>query len=258
MLKLKADEQAALMKPVDPDAEVAIRPDGIVYLPAVVVSQRLDEALGPGRWAIRQERDPFYDEATQECLYDGSLWIDGKFAARAVGGCKWRPSNYKMSKSDALEGAKSDCIKRCGKALGIGRELWTKAWQLAFTAEWAEPYQGADHKGKPSILWRKKGEPLSGASLASVSAIAGEFPLGFSPDSPVPDGEHAGEPLRDMPDDYLLEMSRRSKTIEWKLSAKAEIVRRHTEQRRTSEDLDGLVPPDNTEEKDSDDEDAQI
>lgn len=226
MVKFTEMEKAVLMREPNAETEVEIRPDGIVYMPAVVVRNRLNEAVGPGRWALRQERDPAYDPTTEECIFDGSIWIDGKFAARAIGGCRWKPGNRKMTKTDAIEGARSDCIKRCAKGLGIASELWAPAWVRQFIADYAIPYQGKDYNGKPKVLWRKDGVSLGGDALASASALAGEFPLGFSPDTAAPDGEYSGRPLRDVPDDYLATMAQQSKTVEWRLSAKAEIVRR--------------------------------
>jgi len=234
-IKFAEKEREALTRPVDPETEAEIRPDGIVFMPAVIVRKRLDEAIGPGRWALRQERDPFYDAETRECCYDGSLWIDGKYAARAIGGCSWRPGNTRMGKSDAIEGAKSDCLKRCAKDLGIGADLWTPAWQRQFVADWAVPYAGLNWKREKTILWRKKGQALSGEGLANATGICGEFPGGFGPDTPLPDGTYAGQPLRDVPDEVVEKMAEKADLVEWRLSAKAEILRRYRAEQVTDD-----------------------
>lgn len=228
-LTISKDERHALTKAVNPETEVEVRPDGVVFMPVGCIRQRLDDAFGPGQWAIRQERDPFYDRETEECCYDGSLWVRGVFVSRAVGGCRWQPSNRQMNKTDAIEGAKSDCLRRCCKDIGIGRELWTPDWIRNFIAEWADPYQGSDYSGKPKIFWRKKGQPLGGKDLSSAAGIAGEFPLGFGPHSRVPDGPHAGTPISEVPEEMLEKIAASAKLVEWKLTAKAEIVRRIAE-----------------------------
>jgi len=235
-LTITKEERLALTKAVDPENEVEVRQDGVVYMPVGCIRQRLDNAFGPGQWALRQERDPFYDRETSECCFDGSLWVRGCFISRAVGGCRWQPGNRQMNKSDAIEGAKSDCLRRCCKDIGIGRELWTPAWLRNFTAEWCEPYQGSDFSGKPKLFWRKKGQPLGGKDLDSATGIAGEFPLGFGPHSRVPDGPHAGTPIGEVPDEVLEKYASGAKLIEWKLTAKAEIVRRVTEKAKQAEE----------------------
>lgn len=225
-LTLAAKEVEALTKSLDPEREVEIRADGVVYIPVGCIRQRLDEAFGPGQWGVRQEREPFYDRDTDECVYDGSLWVRGRFVARALGGCRWKPANKQMGKSDAIEGAKSDCLRRCCKDLGVARECWQPAWIREFLAEWGEPYQGVNWQGKPTVQWRKRGVSLGGEVLAKAGGIAGEFPLGFSENSPLPDGPMAGKRLCELPEEMLPEIAQKAKTVEWRLAAKAEQVRR--------------------------------
>lgn len=229
-LVLAKEVRDVLLRPVDAENQVEIRPDGALFMPAGVVRQRLNEAVGPGRWALRPESQPRYDQETDECFYDGSLWIDGKFVARAIGGCRWRPSNKSMTKSDALEGAKSICLRRCAKDLGIGAELWTPDYQRRWKREYGIPYLGLDWQHRKKVMWRKRGQALSGDSLTSAIGICGEFPAGFGPDTPLPDGNHAGEPLRDQSDDMIVKMAEKADTPEWRLAAKAEILRRAREE----------------------------
>lgn len=229
-LNFEAKQIEVLRRPPDPETEIEIRPDGVPFVPAGVFRSRLIEAVGPGRWALREEQAPFYDSTTKECCFDGSLWIMGHFVARAIGGCKWQPSNSQMTKSDAIEGAKSDCLKRCCKDLGIVNEMWTPEFIRTFIADYAEPYQGTKWDGRarkevPAVMWRKRGVQLTGAAMKGATGIAGEFPLGFSENSPVPDGPAAGKKLRDASDAEVAGLTKAS-TVEWRLSAKAEIARR--------------------------------
>ena len=213
-------------------------------MPAGVVRARLDSTFGPGQWGLRQERDPFYDAQTSECCLDGSLWVRGKFVSRAMGGCRWNPNNKQMTKSDAIEGAKSDCLRRCCKDLGVGRDLWNPSFVRAFLAEHVEPYTGQTWDGKVKTFYRKAGVALFGEALANAGGIFGEFPLGFSPTTKVPDGEHVGEELQSLDDEPLLAISRGAKTVEWKLAAKAMIVQRQRAAAKKAEpkDIEQVLP----------------
>lgn len=164
---LKDAEIAALTAPVDEVNEVEIRPDGIIYMPEICIRLRLDKALKPGQWALKAESAPGWDKDANEAMYDGSLWVKGKYVARAVGGCRWQPSNMQMSKTDALEGARSDCLRRCCKDLGIGRELWSPEFVRRWKATYTEQYHDS-RTGK--MLWRKKQN--AGATPSTVADVA--------------------------------------------------------------------------------------
>lgn len=238
-LPIAQEERAVLVAPVDPQS-VEIRPDGVVFLPANAFRQKLTEVFGPGQWALQFERDPFWDQSASECYVDASLWIRGQFAARAVGGCKYQANNYGMSKTDAIEGAKSDCLRRCCKDLGIGIELWNKSYVLNWIAEYAVPYQGVDRRGTPKLYWRKTGSPLMGDAIANATGLAGEFPLGFGPKTPMPDGTFQGKPLAGVPLDELSEealtaVAANAKLLEYRLAAKAEIIRRAREREQQAQ-----------------------
>ena len=229
-LKLRNEEKQILRRALDPKTEISIRPDGIVYVPGVVIRNRMMEAFGPGEWALRVESPPGRDPDNDECTYDASLWVHGKFVSRALGGCRWRPGNAQMTKSDALEGARTDCLHRCAKDLGIGTEVWDRTFILNWIAEYAEPYTGKVwSKGGyvNKVLWRKKGEPLFGEALNNAVSIAGQFPVGFGPDTPIPEGPNAGKAIKDL-DEAGLNGLERASLVEWRLAAKAEKVRRMT------------------------------
>jgi len=234
-LRLTAAEMQSLTRPLDPKTEVEVRPDGVVFMPTGLVRARLDETFGPGQWGLRQERDPFYDSQTNECCYDGSLWVRGKFISRAVGGCRWSPTNRQMNKTDAIEGAKSDCLRRCCKDIGIGRELWTPSWIREFLATSVEPYAGTTWDGKPKTFYRKTGVAMFGEALDRATSIFNEFPLAFGPDTKIPGGKYEGQPLKDVPEDALLEFAKNAKGTEWKLACKAEVVRRQRDAAKKKE-----------------------
>jgi hypothetical protein len=235
-LKLTAAEKAVLLRPLDRATEVSIRPEGIVYVSVNVIRQRLQEAFGPGEWALRME-SIMWDDRQQLAYYDGSLWIRGRFASRAIGGKAWYPTNRGVNKTHVMEGARSDCLKRCCKDLGIGMEVADKTWCAEWACEFAESYiadaKGGKDDGYKMIkktIWKKKGVPLSEAELSKATAILGCWPFGFSPNTVVIGGEHIGKKLCDVPVAGLDRLATASSQLVWKMAAKAEIYRRQQEE----------------------------
>jgi hypothetical protein len=229
--------------------EIEVRDDGVPYVPGGIYRQRLIEAFGPGRWALRQESAVVHNKDIGEVCYDGSLWVRGQYVARATGGCKLRVGGGSgMTWSDAIEGAKTDCLKRCCKDLGITLELWSPEFVRSFLADHAEPYLGTGWDAKlrkevPRIKWKRQGVALTGKALDSATGILGAFPLGFSPDTPIPDGPLAGHPLREAPDSLLPNLASKASTPEWRLTAKAEILRRLMEAKAAAPDPDKQIKP---------------
>lgn len=127
---------AALSAPLTDD-EIAVRPDdGILYMPGEAVRQRLQKAFGIGGWGIRtvsiivdktalnkkQESQPMV-------FFTGQLWCLGRFVAEATGDGEWITSNPKSNYGTAVEGAKTNCISRCCKDIGMWPELRDKEFQ---------------------------------------------------------------------------------------------------------------------------------
>lgn len=149
--RFSAEAEAILMAPVD-HSEVLIRPDGIVYLPAMWYRKRLLKAFGPGGWAIAPRGEAkLLDNLI---VYPGALFIQGRFIDEATGECGYQPNNRTMSYADALEGARSALLTRVCKNIGVAMELWDKEW----VAEWqkANAHQEQGSKGK---IWVKNGKP---------------------------------------------------------------------------------------------------
>lgn len=124
-LKLTGDQIRELRRKVDED-ELDWKPmvkDGPAILPYLSHNgyrDRLDAAFGLGGWGMfqtgvhRRDGDFVY--------IPFALIIDGLPRVYAWG----EQQIHKMTLGDALEGAKSNAIVRCGKELGIARELWNK------------------------------------------------------------------------------------------------------------------------------------
>jgi hypothetical protein len=146
-----------LNAPFDP-AMVEIKPDGICYLPGVFYRERLLDAFGSGGWAL-VPRAPARIMGPI-IVYHGALFCHGRFVAEAFGKNPYYATNKAQDYTDAAEGAKTDCITRCCKDLGIAKELWQPAWREKWTAEWAMKAWvdgGGDEKGK-WYYWRKDRE----------------------------------------------------------------------------------------------------
>jgi hypothetical protein len=157
MLKLTDEEQAKLQAPVDTN-EVEIRPDGLLYLPQVFVRDRLNTSFGIGQWALLQHG---VTEIEGVLCFDGSLYVRGAFVARAMGEAKYIVSNTQQSWASVYESAKSDCLVRCCKDLGIAKELWQPAfgrkWQTEHAIKvWRDKTWNPKSKKDGVYQWRRK------------------------------------------------------------------------------------------------------
>lgn len=126
-LKLTEQQILALRRPVL-DSEVEWKPalkDGaatIPYLSHNGYRDRLDAAFGLGGWGMVPVGMP--KQIGDDFLYvPYALCIDGVPRVYAWG----EQQMHKMTYGDAIEGTKSNAIVRCGKELGIARELWSHA-----------------------------------------------------------------------------------------------------------------------------------
>lgn len=135
-LKLTEDEEKKLSVPVDL-LDINVRPDGLIYYPQVFVRERLNDAFGRGQWSLI-EHQVIKDEEHGKLYFEGSLYVRGCFVAKAIGEANFFPKdrygkdNRMFSWASAHESAKSDCIVRCGKDLGIGKELWQPRFSRDF------------------------------------------------------------------------------------------------------------------------------
>lgn len=163
---------AALSAPVDPN-DVEIRPDGIVYLPGVFYRDRLNTAFGPGAWAIAP-RGPIRTRSSgggELVIYHGALWVLGRFVSEAVGQCLYYPNNRGMTFADAAEGARTDCIGRCCKDLGVARDLWDPGWRDEWKQKYSEVVDGKPRrKARPSKMTTASASAPSAASHPSATA----------------------------------------------------------------------------------------
>ena len=132
--KLTEKQIKALRRPVT-DEEVdwrATRRDGppdLPYLSHNGYRDRLDAAFGLGGWGMVPTGVP--KEKDDVVYVPFALVVDGLPRAYVWGEQAYDPKNRQMTYGDALEGCKSNAILRCGKELGIARELWSKRYIAA-------------------------------------------------------------------------------------------------------------------------------
>lgn len=106
----------------------------LLYISHIHVSDRLNDVLGIGQWAlvkrsIRLERGKTAKGVEVVSIYfEGVMLIRGSFVAEAIGTAEHYPSNPKMDYGSAIESAMSDCLTRCGKRLSIGSQVWDKTY----------------------------------------------------------------------------------------------------------------------------------
>lgn len=182
-----------LSEPID-DSLVDIKPNGAIFVSHPHYRDRLDRAFGVGGWALV----PLAQPKTQgnRVVWWGFLKARGQYIGDAVGGCTYIVANSEMNWDDAAEGAKSDCLARCCKALPMFRECWDKEyadyWKATYAQEVAMP------RTKSGKGWKKQGaamrhfdvrperadvseyrrpERLEDANQAHIDSIPGNKPL---------------------------------------------------------------------------------
>ncbi len=158
MLKITEEEAKILDEPIN-EMDIEIRPDGLIYPPQVYWRDKLNKAFGRGQWALIQHAVT-KDTAKNKLYFDGSLFIRSCFVSRAIGEQEYHENNPLQSWGSAYEGAKSDCLGRNCKDLGIFKELW----QPNFVREWVQKYgvkvfvkvkkRGSD-KEETAVQWRR-------------------------------------------------------------------------------------------------------
>ena len=151
-------EQAEMLLQKIEDDQVEIRPDGLVYLPEIRYRRILNRTFGPGAWALMPRS---IDLGDNMLYYRGALFVHGRFVSEAIGEQQYFPNNDRMSYATAAEAAKSNCLVRCCKDLGIASDLWdptfTRQWLATYAVEvWCQNRQDP-HKRKK--FWRKRSAP---------------------------------------------------------------------------------------------------
>ena len=157
-------EAAEILLAAIPDSDVEIRPDGLIYLPEIKYRRILNRAFGPGAWSLLPME--INVSVTDNMLYyKGALFVLGRFVSEAIGEQQYFPDNDRMSYATAAESAKSNCLMRCCKDLGIASDLWdptfVKNWVARNVVEVWCINIGSRDRGKKKKMWRKRdGHPI--------------------------------------------------------------------------------------------------
>lgn len=145
---INPEEERKLREPF-PDDAVEVRPhDGLLYIPHIMISERLNDAFGVGAWAMIRRWEQMRDSKVYASWI---LMVKGAFIGETVTGHQYVENNPKMDYADALESTRGDAIRRiAAKDLGCGCQVW----KPTYCAEWEAKYRvfsgGKYHKKRPS------------------------------------------------------------------------------------------------------------
>jgi hypothetical protein len=130
-----APEEIAALEEQFPDEAFKLGAGGdanLIYIEHAHLRDRLNKVFKPGQWAIIPRNrwgEDFETDGGKKAtrIYvEAMLVIRGAFVAEAVGDMVYYHGNAKTNYGDAVEGAKSACLRRCAKELGIGLQAWKK------------------------------------------------------------------------------------------------------------------------------------
>ena len=145
-LELTDAEIEALQAPF-PDELIEIRPhDGLIYIPHIHVSNRLNKVIKPGKWALICRRH-WLEGNTMYGEY--ILVIRGCYVGESVGGHPYQSNNPKVNYSDTLESTAAEALRRiAGKRLSCGSQVWEPEYARQWCAKYAVQIGGK---------WSRKG-----------------------------------------------------------------------------------------------------
>ncbi|KAG0236258.1 hypothetical protein BGW41_000519 [Actinomortierella wolfii] len=140
-----------LMAPLDPE-DIAIKPDGLLYLPEIKYRRILNRAFGPGGWGLAPRSEHSISPKTISREY--ALICRGRFVSVARGEQDYFDPN---GLATATEGCKSNALMRCCKDLGIASELWDPTFIRKFKKQYCEEVF-AEHvvTKRKKKLWKRK------------------------------------------------------------------------------------------------------
>lgn len=129
-VKLTEREEAILSEPVNP-ADILVRDGGISYLPHIVYTRWFNRAFGRTGWAIVPTAAP--KKADRLVIVPYLLYVHGVPVAAATGEHEYQETNARQTYGDVIESTVASALRRCAKRLGVGLEMWDKAWLSANT-----------------------------------------------------------------------------------------------------------------------------
>lgn len=163
----------ALATPVDPEL-VEMRatekdgPEKLCYVPWVHYQAVLLKAFGPGGYRLVPRSVPRTEGNV--ITWVGALFVRVPgttkfvFIKEAKGECATQGG--KMTAGNGAEGAQSDCLVKCCKALGIFMELFDPRWRRA----WEDKYKGKYQQSKRQAAWPAGRAPAQPVPVAGSSS----------------------------------------------------------------------------------------
>lgn len=152
------DERVAniLQEPIDPK-DIEVKPDGILYLPEIKYRRILNDAFGPGCWALVPRGTPKKNQSIifqEYALYAQGRFISQAFGEQSIVGIQGR------SLATAYEGAKSNALMRCCKDIGVASELWDPEFISKFKAKYlVQKFVKNLKTNQTTKLWRRIDRP---------------------------------------------------------------------------------------------------
>ena len=163
-----AETLAILATPVDPELVEVRQPNDLLYVPWVHYQTILLRAFGPGGYRIAPRSVPRTEGNV--VTWVGALFVRPpgstkfQFIKEAKGECN---AHGGMTAGNAAEGAQSDCLVKCCKALGIFMELFDPRWRRA----WEAKYKAQHLAAKQQRAWpAARGGSAAPATPAPASA----------------------------------------------------------------------------------------
>lgn len=134
-LELTEAEINGLTLPFSAD-KVEVRPhDGLIYIPHIHISNRLNAVFNPGKWSLICRRH-WLEGGTMYGEY--ILLIKGCYVGESVGGHPYIANNPKTNYSDSLESTAAEALRRiCGKRLSCGSQVWDPT----YANDWCMKYR---------------------------------------------------------------------------------------------------------------------
>lgn len=141
-LEISDEEWQALIAPF-PDSAIEIRPhDGLIYIPHIFISNRLNQVFRPGKWAMIRRRE-WFDQDSSTMYGEYILLIRGCYVGESVGGHPYVARNPKQNYSDVLESTAAEALRRiAGKRLSCGSQVWEPEYCRQWQAKFAEQRNG--------------------------------------------------------------------------------------------------------------------
>lgn len=183
--------QAILATKVNPEVVEVRQPNDLLYVPWIHYQTILVQAFGPGGFRMVPKRPA--RQQGNVFTWEGSLWVRPRgarkfqFVDEAVGECGIQ------SAGNGPEGAKSDCLTKCCKRLGVFMELFDPAWR-----RWWEGNYKAKHlaaKGKKAWVERDR----ASEHAAPAAAPAASPPASTSPAEPSSGSGISAPPAKAQP-----------------------------------------------------------